>query len=469
MALTRTEGHALHCREESGLTSEEKQRFNGFFREHEISEDIFIFFESLVGLSADKDRFTFVKAFDGNDLVGLAMFARIGDHSLYNSLNAQLRQYGFLKQLGAMMSSTVYFSMHAISSPGLPRSFLYTDRSLQSGVNEAILSWVKAKRDADSVIIFDDAGASEVYGKNSFVCLSFSSDSWLDVPRYETIDDYLALHKRTRKNLGRFRKRKKVEVETLRGSVPEETMKGMISCLICSYQHSKGLLPIQDFFNTNLLRSALFKSDRFIHFVIRVDGLIAGFSTRLLCGKNMIGIIGGYNRELSGDSPVYDLMIVTTLDFCIRNEYTRLVYGIVDNHTKARMMDSFRDQKLYFYSRNPLFRLLLQHAYRFLSAYDLHRIDAAAREKRKKREGFRKGAREGSRQGTGGRKEGAIPRARLPTDRRTDRTRDDRGYGVRLGSPPKRLFLSNPLKRDASRWILISSVRRTSAACQFGL
>jgi hypothetical protein len=117
-----------------------------------------------------------------------------------------------------------------------------------------------------------------------------------------------------------------------------------------------------------------------------VDGQIAGFSTRLLCGKSLIGIIGGYNRELSGNAPVYDFMIVTTLDFCIRNGFTRLVYGIVDNHTKARLMDSFRQQKLYFYSRNPLLRLVMRHVYRFMSAHDLHRMDAEARKKRQEKQ-----------------------------------------------------------------------------------
>jgi hypothetical protein len=62
---------------------------------------------------------------------------------------------------------------------------------------------------------------------------------------------------------------------------------------------------------------------------------------------------------------------------------------MVDNHTKARLMDSFREQKLYFYSRNPVFRRLMKHAYRFLSSHDLHRIDAKAREKREQRsQGF---------------------------------------------------------------------------------
>ena len=63
MADTRIERSLIHCREESVLTSEEKQRFNGFFQEYGLSEDIFIFFESLVGLSTDEDRFMFVKAF----------------------------------------------------------------------------------------------------------------------------------------------------------------------------------------------------------------------------------------------------------------------------------------------------------------------------------------------------------------------------------------------------------------------
>jgi len=385
MAVTGTDRPLIHCREESVLTSEEKRRFDGFFQEHGLSEDIFIFFESLVELSTDEDRFIFVKAFAGDELVGLAMFARIARHSLYGSLNPRLRRSSFLQTLGGVMRSTVYFSMHSVSSPGLPRSFLYTERGLEDAINEAIISWAREKRDADSVIVFDAADASEIYAGRSFVSLPFSSDSWLDVPRYQALDDYLALHKPTRKKLSRLRKRREVEIETYRGEVPKETMQGILECLSCSYRHSKGLLPIQEFFNANLLRTALFRSERFIHFVIRVDGQILGFSTRLLCGKNLIGIIGGYNRELSDRAPVYDLMIATTLDFCIRNQYTRLVYGLVDNHTKARLMDSFREQRFYFYSRNPLLRLLIKRGYRFLSAHDLHKIDAEARERREAR------------------------------------------------------------------------------------
>jgi hypothetical protein len=79
---------------------------------------------------------------------------------------------------------------------------------------------------------------------------------------------------------------------------------------------------------------------------------------------------------------VYDFMTVTTLDFCIRNGYTRLVYGIVDNQTEARLMDSFREQKLYLHSSNPLVRLAMKGAYRFLSAHDLHMMDREARERR---------------------------------------------------------------------------------------
>jgi hypothetical protein len=79
-------------------------------------------------------------------------------------------------------------------------------------------------------------------------------------------------------------------------------------------------------------------------------------------------------------------MIATTLDFCIRNGYTRLVYGIVDNHTKARLMDSFREQKFYFYSRKPLLRLLMRQLHPFLSVHDLHRMDAEARARREGRQ-----------------------------------------------------------------------------------
>lgn len=382
MEATETGHPGIHCREDSILTAGEKRRFAGFLAEHGLSEDIFLFFESLVGLSTERDRFLFVKAMAGDELVGVGMFARIGSHSLYHSLSARLRRHTLLGKLAGMMRSTVYFSMHAVSSPGLPRSFLYTEPGHREAVNRAILAWAREREDADAVIIFDSAGESELYSQNSFACLPFASDSWLDVTRYERLEDYLSLHKPTRKKLSRFRRRRKVEVETLRGRVPEETMKGISACLACSYRHSKGILPIQDFFNRNLWRTALFESDRFVHFVIRVDGRIAGFSTRLLCNRNLIGIIGGYDREASGNSPVYDFMIATTLQYCLENGFTRLVYGIVDNHTKARLMDSFREQKLYFYSGNRVQRWLMTRGYRFLSGYDLHRIDAEARGRR---------------------------------------------------------------------------------------
>jgi hypothetical protein len=48
-------------------------------------------------------------------------------------------------------------------------------------------------------------------------------------------------------------------------------------------------------------------------------------------------------------------------------------------------MDSFREQRFYLFSRSPLFRLLVKRVYRFLSGYDLHRIDAEARGRRKER------------------------------------------------------------------------------------
>ncbi len=392
LAVTRSDGPLVHCREDSVLTAEETGCFRGFFEEHGLSEELFLFFDSLVKLSTDTDRFMYVKVFDWEDLIGLGMFARIEGYSLYKSLNGDLKKHASLERLGNMMTSTVYFSMHAVSSPGLPRSFLYTDERVEDRVNQAILSWARTKKDADTVIIFDCAGSGELYSRNGFACLPFSSDSWLDVPRYEKIEDYLAQHKRTRKNLGKFKRRRKVEVETLRGQVPEEVMQGMIECLVCSARYSKASLPIGDFLGANLLRTALFSSESFIHFVIRVDGRIAGFSTRLLCGRTLIGIIGGYNRELSGNLPVYDFMIETTLDYCIRNGFTRLVFGLVDNHTKARLMDSFREQKFYFYAGNPLLRLLLKGGYRFLSAYDLHKIDVAAREKRNAAPAMRKQA-----------------------------------------------------------------------------
>jgi hypothetical protein len=385
MSIVGTDTPSLHCREDTGLNREEKKIFNGFLQENELSEDIFTFFQSLVGLSTQQDQFTFIKVFAEDAFVGLAMFARVQANPVYRSLNTKLRAHSFIATIGSVLRSTLYFSMHSISSPGLPRAVIYRDKNREDAVSEAILSWLKRKKDASLVIIIDSAEKSDLYSRNSFLCLPFSSDSWIDVTRYESLADYLSIHKQTRKRIAKFQRRRSVTIETLRGDVPDEIKRGMAECLECSIRYSKSLLPVQTFFNQNIFRTALFTSDRYIHFVIRVDGQIAGFSTRLSCGRNLIGIMGGYNRELFGKVPVYDFMIVSTLDYCIEHKYKRLVYGVVDNYTKARLMDSFRGLRLYAYSRNPLSRLLFRYAYRFSSAYELSRIEEALREEREKR------------------------------------------------------------------------------------
>jgi hypothetical protein len=385
MSIVATETPSLHCREDTVLEPEEKKIFNVFLQENELSEDIFTFFQSLVGLSTQQDQFVFIKVFAEDVLVGLAMFARVRGNPLSQSLNAKFRAHSCIATIGNVLRSTLYFSMHSISSPGLPRAFIYRDRNHEEAVSEAILSWLKTKKDANFVIIIDSAKKSDLYSRNSFLCLPFSSDSWIDVTRYESLADYLSLHKQTRKHISKFQRRRNVTVEKLRGDVPEEIKRGMAECLECSIRHSKSLLPVQNFFNENVFRTALFTSDRYIHFVIRVDGLIAGFSTRLSCDRNLIGIMGGYNRELVGNVPVYDLMIVSTLDYCIEHKYKRLVYGVVDNYTKARLMDTFRGLRFYAYSRNPLSRLLLKHTYRFSSAYELSRIEQSFVDEREKR------------------------------------------------------------------------------------
>jgi hypothetical protein len=164
MPSARKAGSPLSCREDTVLTSEEKGRLNRFLEEHGLSEDIFTYFESLLSLSTEDHRFLFLKVFAGDDLVGLAMFARVQGNSLYHSLNSRLREHSFLAQLTRVLKGTLYFSMHSISSPGLPRSFLYTDKHQEDAVHGAILSWARTKKDANSVLIIDSAEASENYG-----------------------------------------------------------------------------------------------------------------------------------------------------------------------------------------------------------------------------------------------------------------------------------------------------------------
>ena len=107
----------------------------------------------------------------------------------------------------------------------------------------------------------------------------------------------------------------------------------------------------------------MFTSNGYVHILVRVDGVIAGFHTFQVSGSSMGGVLGGFNRDHSRNNFVYERVIVASLDHAIQNALRRVQYSLIDNHTKLRLLDLREPCGLYFYSSSPMNRTVFARTY----------------------------------------------------------------------------------------------------------
>ncbi len=248
-------------------------------------------------------------------------------------------------------------------------------------IMKAILAYLRNEREADMVTIVDTSIHDDIYQAEGFLKYPSSSEAWLDATRYKDISEYLSEHRNLKKNLSR--RKKAITSEVRQGPVSDTDREQMKSCVECSVEKSRVNTPCQRFFEDNIFETDVFNSNKYLHFLIRVDGTMAGFHTFQVSGSNMGGVLGGFNRDYSRKSFAYERVIVASLDYAIKNDIERVHYSLIDNYTKLRLIDSLEPCSLYFYSRNPLNRKVFELTYRFGDIYNLYLLEAHGNKKSK--------------------------------------------------------------------------------------
>jgi len=147
------------------------------------------------------------------------------------------------------------------------------------------------------------------------------------------------------------------------------------ACVECSVEYSRVNTPCQQFFEDNIFETDVFKSNKYLNILVRVNGTIAGFHTFQVSGSDMGGVLGGFNRDHSRKSFAYERVIVASLDYAIKNKIKRVHYSLIDNYTKLRLIDSIEPCGLYFYSRNPLNRKVFKLTNKFGDIYHLYLLE----------------------------------------------------------------------------------------------
>jgi len=251
---------------------------------------------------------------------------------------------------------------------------------MANAVMRVILTHLKHEKEADMVTIVDTSVHDDIYQNEGFFKYPSSSEAWLDAARYKDISEYLSEHRNLKKNLSR---RKNIITSEVRQGPMSDTDKEQVkACVECSVEYSRVNTPCQKFFEDNIFKTDVFNSDKYLHILVRVDGTIAGFHTFQVCGSNMGGVVGGFNRDYSQKSFAYERVIVASLDYAIKHRIRRVHYSLIDNYTKLRLIDTLEPCGLYFYSRNPLNRKIFKLTHKFGDIYNLYLLEEQGKKKR---------------------------------------------------------------------------------------
>ena len=375
----------LYCKQDITLSDEEKTLFSEHLAQQEISNNIWDIFQIWIDASNAGIQFFYLKVYNDDGLFGLGLFMKIKPFDLRTSYsgvrkNIVLNKIFFL--FSAISSNCVYLSLRNLVTSNITRPFFYKNPADEDIVMKAILDHLKNDKKADMISILDTYENDNNYKASGYKKYLSSSEGSFDATRYNDISEYLNEHKNLKKNLKR--KRDVVATEVLHGPVSGSDREQIKDCLNFSINNSRVFTPSQKFVEDTIFETEVFNSDKYLYIIVRVKNIIAGFHIFQISGSNMGGVLGGFNRDLSKKNFVYERVMVASLDYAIKNKIKRVNYSLIDNYTKLRLVNSLEAAGLYFYSRNPVNRLVFSLTYKFNDVYQLYLLEKQYRLEAKK-------------------------------------------------------------------------------------
>jgi len=354
------------CSKENFFSEEEKGVFAAHLCAEGIAVNVWDLFGEWVARSGPPVNFFYLKARRGGELIGLGLFLEVRPVDLRTSYKG-LRQSPFLGRLAGGVSvlsrNCLCVSFRNLITANLTRPFFYRDPSLADPVMRAMLQFLKNDRKYDMVTVIDTLDHHDRYRGEGFRAYPSSSEAVLEPGRYEGVAGYLNTHKNLKKNLAR--KKFLSFAEITRGSLGESDLREMRACVANSIEESNVNTPCQKFFESHIFDTGAYRTDDYVHILVRVDGVIAGFHTYLESGRSLGGVLGGFNRAHTRNHFVYERVILASLEYALARNLCRVNYSLIDNRTKLRLVDSRVPCALYFYSRNALNSKVFDVTYRY--------------------------------------------------------------------------------------------------------
>jgi len=376
MRATRT---TIQCRKDNLLTADEKTLFARHLASLGLADNIWDLFGEWVIRSTPNVSFFYLKVFDDDALIGLGLLLRVKPLDLRTSY-AGLRNNPVLRHVAAglsrLSSNCGYISFRNLITSNITRPFFYGSPELANTVMNAMLLYLKNEHDADMVTVVDTLAHDDLFRSHGYTRYPSPSEASLDVARYRNVADYLAEHKNLKKHLSR--RKLATMAEITRGPLSPVDIAQIRACVDSSVQVSNVNNPCQTFFETNVFDTEVYRSDKYIHIFVRIDGVIAGFHTFQVSGSEMGGVLGGFNRIYSRNTFMYERVIIASLEYALAHNIRHVHYSLIDNYTKLRLVESREECGLYFFSRHLLNRKVFDLTYQFSDLYKLSLMERAA-------------------------------------------------------------------------------------------
>ena len=365
----------LKCRIDKRLSCEEKKAFGRTLQQQGITESIFLVYENLVD-RLDKELQLFcIKAYDGDDIAGAAFFMRVQPVDVLSSISALRENAALQSVIGPLTSGSkacAYLCMRSSTTANIMTPLFVREDEPYERVLGAIFAYMKAELGAELIMVMDSSARNSLYLDEGFGGYPCPSEAVLELKGYGGLSEYLGEHRSTRKNIP---PKKNVSISFQSGELTPDDLQGISACTYASAVHAKSKMPYGEQYTRCLLESSLYRSSDYLHVIVRVDGVIAGFHSYLPCGTSLGAIAGGFNREASKKSFVYERLIAATVDYAIRNRFERIHYGIVDNQTKQRLMNTFEPNRAYYYIASPVERWMMKITNKHTDIYKLYALE----------------------------------------------------------------------------------------------
>jgi hypothetical protein len=307
-----------------------------------------------VPFSTPDTELFWVKAFDGERLVGLACVVKLRKRKATDMLRAPVRKWlgpilGPLAKKTTMLLDTAFMAYDA-------RSPFFTAEGVDRvAVKQAISDFLKFQKKVDTIWISEPPEEAEWAASEKYHQFHTLPMVQVVVKGCATLDDYLAtLNRHRRRNFRRERELFASAAGTIkeyRGVIGDnpELHKQVMACLHSSGANTKFNVP----YNDVLTHPDAIAKQWQVVLTAHVDGKVVGFMSLLIDGNRLMQCHGGLDYKRSHEVKAYHNLISAAIELTMNEGLDVLTLGPMTNETKRRAGGVFRPIVSSLWNRLP--------------------------------------------------------------------------------------------------------------------